>query len=454
MRYKFDRDFYGKLFAIALPVAFQQLIVSSLNVIDTFMISRLTDASVAGVGAANRVFFLLNLFMFGISSGSMILTSQFWGKGDKKSVKKVLGLSLTFGLLGAIFFTVLAMVFPTQVLGIFTTEQDVIMEGAKYLRIVGISYIFTAITFAYVFTLRATGKAMVPLVVTAIAILINVVLNYALIFGNFGFEAMGVSGAAIATVIARIIECVLILLLVNMLELPPAGSMSTLFGYDKELFQKFVKIAAPVLLNEILWSTGVTMYSIAYGRMGKEVMATMTISQSIEQIAFVFASGIGNAGGVMLGNDLGANRLDTVFRDAKRFIRISFIVGVVLGVGIYAVAPSIAGIYTKVGPLVQENVINTLRVYGVFMGFKCVNMIIIVGILRAGGDTKFCATLDAGAVWLWGVPLAFITGVVLQLDIKFVYAAVLSEEFLKMFFGIYRVNSKKWIKNLVEDYAS
>jgi len=445
-----QRNFYTKLLAIAGPIALQQLVISSLNLVDTFMISELSKEAIAGVGAANKLFFLLNLFLFGMSSGSSILTAQFWGIKDLEGIKKVYGLSLTFAMIGGFLFTLAAVLLPRQVLSIFSQDLQVIEEGASYLRIVGLSYVITAVSFVTAFSLRSTNYVKVPLLATIIAISMNTGLHYILIFGHFGFGAMGVKGAAIATVIARSFECILLLLLINVKKLPQAGRPSHIFTYTRAMTKKFVKIAMPVVINEILWSTGVTMYAVVYGRMGTDVMATMTITQTIEQIAFVILIGTGNACGIMLGNDLGAGKGAEVFNSAKRFIKVNFIVGIVVGAMVMLVAPLIAGIY-NVSPEIKHSIINTLRVYAMFLPVKSINMVIIVGILRSGGDTTFAAVLDAVGVWLVGVPLAFLTGLYLSWAIPLVYAAVLFEEIFKIGFGLKRTYSRKWMNNLVEE---
>ncbi len=445
-----DMEFYRKLASIAGPIALQQLILSSLNLVDNFMISNLSKEAIAGVGAANKLFFLLNLFLFGMSSGSSILTSQYWGVKDIKSIKKVYGLSLTFAISGAVLFTILAIFTPAAVLNIFTKDAMVIEEGVSYLRIVGFSYVFTAISFVTAFSLRSTNNVKPPMVVTLIAISINTLFNYILIFGHLGFEPMGVKGAAIATVFARALECILLVGLVNVKNLPVAGSPIKIFVYEKAMTVKFLKIATPVVINEILWSTGVTMYAVVYGRMGTDPMATMTITQTIEQIAFVALIGTGNACGIMLGNSLGAGEGHTVFDQAKRFLRVNFAMGLVIGLFCILIAPLIASIY-NVDEGIRSNIVSTLRVYGLFLPLKAVNTVIIVGILRSGGDTTFSAVMDAAGVWLVAVPLAFLTGLYLDLSLPLVYSAILFEEVFKIGFGLKRTYSKKWMNNLVED---
>ncbi len=217
------------------------------------------------------------------------------GAKDIKSIKKVYGLSLTFAMAGALLFTLLAVMVPSQVMRVFTPDTAVIEEGASYLRIVGLSYIFTSVTFVTFFVLRSTNRVKLPMFVTIIAISMNTFFNWVLIFGKLGFSPMGVEGAAIATAVARTFECGLIIYLGNYYRLATSGTPDKIFRYSKSMTAKFVKIAFPVVINEILWSTGVTMYALVYGRMSTDAMAAMTITQTVEQIAFVLLIGVGNA---------------------------------------------------------------------------------------------------------------------------------------------------------------
>ncbi|NDL67578.1 MATE family efflux transporter [Anaerotalea alkaliphila] len=445
-----NKGFYRKLLAIAMPVAFQNLITSFVNTIDVFMISSLGSESISGVGIANRVFFLLHLFLFGTASGSAILTAQFWGAGDVKSIRKALGISLTLGMGGAALFTLGAVAFPEFILGLFTREAGVVAEGAGYLRIVGVSYGFTAVAFAYMFVLRSTGVVKLPVVVTVIAVVLNTFFNYVLIFGHFGAPRLGVQGAAYATVAARAFECLLLLHLSYRFAFPTAGKIRELFSYSMEFFLKYVKIVLPVVANELAWALGVTMYAVVFGRMGKEVMASMTITQTVEQFAFVLAFGVANASGVILGNSLGADRKDEAMAYAKRFLKIGASIGLGMGAFMYLAAPWVTGIF-RIEPLVATYVLGTLRVFSLFMFFKVMNLVAIVGILRSGGDTAYTMLLDVLGVWVVAVPLAFFSGLVLGLDIRVVYALIMVEEVLKVGFAIHRTVSGKWLKNLASD---
>ncbi len=446
-----DKKFYRKFLAIALPIAFQNFITTSLNMIDTFMISSLSVASISGVGTANKVFFLLNLVLFGTSSGSAIFAAQYWGKKDIKNIKRLLGITLIIGTFASLLFTIAALVLPDVVMRIFIPDdEEVIREGIRYLRIIGISYIATAITFSYVFLLRSVNEVKIPMVITIISIGINTALNWVLIYGNLGFPELGVQGAAIATVIARFFECSVLLTVVYRKRLPVAAKFNEMVDISKSFILKYFRTVLPVIGNETMWALGVTIYSMVYGRMGKEALASITITQTIEQMAMVLFFGAASATAVILGNVIGAGHLSKAFKQAKSIFIITFGLSLIISVIVWGIAPYIAGIF-DVSPEVTNNIVLCLKVFSLYVPFKTFNTINVVGVLRSGGDTKFTMILDTGCVWLIGIPLGALGGLILHLDIQYVYAMVLLEEFFKMFFGIYRVKSKKWINNLVSE---
>lgn len=444
------KHFYLKLFSIALPLALQNLVTSSLNLVDVFMISSLSTASIAGVSLANKMFFLLFLLLFGISSGSAILTAQYWGIKDINNIRRVLGVCLGLGVAGAAFFTFAVIGFPTQVMRIFTTEQGAIVEGAKYLRIVGICYIPTAITFSYVFILRSTGKTKLPMYVSIAALILNTILNYTLIYGNFGAPEMGVEGAAVATVISRSLEFGILIYVIYKRREVPAAKLNELFDWTRAFISKYFTTVTPVIINELIWAYGVTMYDLVYGRMGEVVTATMGITKTVEQIGFFLIFSIGNAAGVLLGNQMGTGDFTQVFNYAKKLIKLVLGVGIVMGTLVFLASGPVSTLF-RVEPEVSYYIALTLKVMAFATVVKGLNMLIIVGILRSGGDTKFCMYLDGGAVWFVAVPLVALSGLVWGLPVQYVYALSMSEEIVKLVIGLWRTYSKKWINNIIAE---
>ncbi len=442
-----DRTYYSTLLRIALPIVTQNFISSSLNLIDVTMLGQLGEVTVAAVGLANQVFFLLTLMLFGTYSGVGVFTSQLWGKGDKEGIHKVLGIGLMIGLAGSLIFTILALVIPEQVLSLYSEDPAVIETGTSYLRIVGWSYAITAVSFAYSSVLRSTGFVRVPMVVSIGAISLKTFLNFGLILGHFGFPAMGVEGAAIATVIARLVEIFFLLVITYARKLPPAAKISELLGFNRTFLTVVLKTSLPVVLNELLWALGITVYNMVYGRIGTDAIAAVNIAASIEGLAFVIFIGISDACGIMVGNRIGANEEQLAYTYARRTIKISTIGAVLMGMLILVGSDTILSFY-KLSATSLAYAHNILMVMGFLLWLRVSNMILIVGVLRAGGDTRFGLFLDAGTIWLVGVPLAVIGGMVLHLPIHIVYLLVVLEEVIKYAVAMWRFGSRRWINNL------
>ena len=356
-----QKSFYKKVAVIAAPIALQQLVISSLNMVDVVMISSLSNESIAGVGGANKLYFMFNLFLFGMSSGSAILTAQYWGAKDYKSIKQVYGITLTFGMVISLIFGVLALLVPEWVMHFFSGDAGVIREGAAYLRWVGFSYFFNAVSFATVFTLRSTKEVKLPLLVSIVAISLNTILNWVLIFGHFGLPALGVVGAAIATLLSRVLEMLILLIMCNRRKLAPSGRLSEIFSYPLELVKKYIVIAGPAVVNEVVWSSGVTMYAVVFGKMGTEVMSAMTIYQTIEQMAFVLIIGLSNSAAIILGNTLGKGDLTKAYQEAIEFIKLGVAIALFLAVLVVLLAEVTVGLF-PLTPTVHLYVVRSLYV--------------------------------------------------------------------------------------------
>lgn len=443
-----DKKFIRKTIAITIPIALQALLNTSLNLVDTVMIGSLGQKSIAAVGLANKVFFVFTLLLFGIVSGSSILTAQYFGKRDIKSIRKVLGMSLGMGLIGSLIFVIPSLICPEVVMSIFTPNEETIKIGAGYLAIVAISYPLTAITNVYVALLRGVNQVKAPVIITLISIFIKVILNYILIFGHLGMPALGVQGEAIATLIARTVECICILSIVYFQNGPAAAKLKELFAFDKIFIKLYFITVSPVIINEFMWGLGVTMYSVVYGRMGDEAVAAITITQIVEQIITVIFQGISAATAVILGNELGANKLEEAKTHAKYFIILQFISALIMMMICFVIRNPLINLF-NVSEVVGSNISNCLIVFIIYLPFKVFNWVNIVGILRSGGDTKVALMLDISGVWCVGIPLAFLGGILLQVPIYLVYAMVALEEVYKFILGFRRYKQKVWLRNLV-----
>lgn len=444
-----DKAYYSSLIKIGLPIIAQNFVSSSLNLIDVAMLGQLGETVVASVGFANQVFFLLMLMVFGINSGVGVFSAQLWGKGDVSNIRKVLGIGLMMGFIASSLFTLLGQFAPETVLGFYSEDPEVIALGASYLRMVSFSYIITSITFAFYAVNRSTGFVRIPMTVTIIALSLKTVLNYLLILGNFGFPALGAEGAALATLIARLVEFFLIIAITYIRRTPAAAKISEMIGFSRAFLATVLKTSLPVVVNETLWSLGITTYNMVYGHIGTDAAAAVNIAATIESLAFVVFMGISDACGILIGNKIGANEEESAFSYARRTLILSTIGAMFIGVLILVGSDRFLSIY-NVSDTVLNYAHNILMVMGFSLWIRTANMTLIVGILRAGGDTRFGLALDSGSVWLVGVPLVAFTGLVLHLPIHIVYLMVILEESVKMGVALWRFLSKRWITNLAK----
>jgi putative MATE family efflux protein len=447
--YKDNREFYTLLFNTAIPIAVQNAISSSLNLVDNVMIGQLGATSIAAVGLANQLFFLMTLILFGTYSGVSIFISQYWGSKNYDRLRDVMVVALTVGFIVATLFFFIAFALPVQFLTLLSGDPDLIAVGAPYLRIVSFSYLLTAVSFAFGFSTRGIGRAKLPMKASVISLLINTGLNALLIFGLFGFPELGVRGAAIATLIARIIECVIILNGIYHSIPHLAVTVSDFLKAKRTTYQHILKTAFPVIVNEGFWALGMTAYAYVYAHMGTMEMASIQISNMINSLFFVVSMGLGNAAMVMLGNKLGADAIDDAIRFNHKFLALSTICGVFVGIIIFTLSPFAIPMLFKLTATGYATTISTLRVLAFLTPFRFYNTIVIIGTLRSGGDTVFSMILELSCVWLIGVPTAFFCGFYLKLPVYYVAGFIGIEEISKALLGMPRVRSNKWAKRIV-----
>jgi len=410
------------------------------------MIGQLGETAIAAMGLSNQIFFLLALFLFGISSGSAIFTAQYWGKGDLTNLRKVMGIGLTLAISVALFYTLVALLIPKTVLSIYTKDQAVIELGSQYLQIVGFGYIFTAVSLTFMSVLRSTQNVRLPMVITIIALSTNIFLNYCFILGNFGFPAMGVRGAAIGTLISRIFEFVLIVIFSYRKKTAAAAKLSEL-RYSFSFFIEVLKTSLPAAINEVFWSLGITTYYAVYARIGTEAVAAININATIENMTFVIFIGFANACAIMIGNQIGAGEEKDAYGYGARFLILSIIISVFMGLFVILLRPHILSLY-NIEPISYDYAYRIQFIYAISLWIRASNLILFIGILRSGGDTRYALMVEMASIWLIGVPSALIGGFVLHWPVYYVYALVLSEEIVKLAIVVPRFISRKWIHNL------
>jgi len=442
-----DPEYFSEVQKIAIPIIIQQLMFSGLNMLGVIFVGQKGEASVAAVGLAGQVAFLLNLVHFGIISGAAMFSAQFWGRRDVPNLRRVLGLCLMMAVSASFIFFALSQLWPSQILSIYSKDSSVIDLGTDYIRTFSWTFIFYAITFSYAFVMRSTGDVKTPTTISVLALLLTTFLSYSLIFGKFGLPELGIQGAAVAAVIARLLECVTLLTVIYRGNSPVAASLRELTNFDGGFFGKVIRPMFPVILNELLWALGVTTYNIIYGRMGTSSYAAMNIVSTIEQMAFVIFIGIANATSVLVGNRIGAGREEEAQLYAGRSLGLGVVGGIIIGLILQLVKEPVLSLY-NVSPEVIENAGHVMDVVSLFLWVRVTNMTIVIGILRAGGDTRFSLFLDGIIIWLVGVPMAYLGANVFHLPVYLVYLCAMSEEVTKWFLGIARYRSRKWINDL------
>lgn len=445
-----DSEYYRAILRLMLPIALQNLITSSLNFVSVVMIGQLGEVSIASVGLANQVWFLLNLMVFGISSGSAMFTAQLWGKKDVHNIRRVVGLTVKLGLIAAAIFFVIARFFPETALRIYSSDPEVIAMGSRYLRMVCWTYGFYALSAVFSMASRAVGNVRLPVAVSTSALIINVLIAYPLIFGvkMLGIPALGVVGVAIAGIIARMIECgALLYFIYRKRNNPVAAGAGYLLEFDWEFIKRVMKPVLPVIGNEILWSFGITTYNAIYGHIGTNAVAAINIISTIDQVAFVVFLGLGNATAILVGNLIGQGKTEKAYVYAGRSLMLQVAGAMLIGLLVILFAPLILGFY-RVDPEVILSARRLLLVLGMGLWVRASNHMIVIGILRSGGDTRFSLLLDGLVIWLVGVPFTAAGAFLFHLPIYLVYALTLSEEVTKASLGLRRYFSKKWINDL------
>lgn len=447
-----DKKFNKSLLIIALPITFQNLIGSSLNMIDTLMIGKVGENEIAAVGLANQVFLVILMAMVGISSGTSIFISQFWGKKDVVNIRKMLGVALIGSMGTTLIATIVVLMYPHKVMRFFTPDLVIINLGAEYLTVVAISYIFTAITIAYSFSLRSIGQTRIPLVVNIIAVLINIAGNYIFIFGKLGSPALGVAGAALGTTIARVCEMVILVSVIYWRKGVLAAKFKELIDISKHLIIRVAKPITLVVLNELCWGFGVVVYAAAYGHISAGASASIQISNTITNLSTVMVFGMASAAATMVGNKIGAGQEEEGKLYAKRIAIMAALWGIIMSGVLALSASAIVGTFS-----ISEQVARSSRIVlyitSALLVLRTFNITMIVGIQRGGGDAKAGLIIEASSMWLVGVPMALIGSFVLGWPVEAVVALVSIEEITKAILCMYRFRSGKWVNNIISDIS-
>jgi putative MATE family efflux protein len=445
-----SKSLYRTLVRVALPIFLQSLIASSLNLVDNLMVGRLGETELAAVGLAVQFFLVHYGVMFGFASGSAAFFSQFYGAKDLGNIKRVLGFAVSICFCISLFFFLPGVLFPEKVLGIFTDIAEAIEIGKVYVRIVSLAFLTVSITVPCTAALRATQQTKKPLFISMVSFSVNTILNFLLIFGHFGFPKMGVAGAATATLIARVIELILVLYIIFIKDNILKGSIKEYIWF-KALATRVLASALPVTVNEAAWSLGMATYNAFYGRLGITEYASIQASNTINSLFILCIFSLADAIIILVGQRIGMGEMKYAFLLAKRLLRIGIFVGVISGALLIISSRFIVELFnfTEIG---KQYTLWILMIYGLFLWLKVYCGLNIVGVLRSGGDTKFAMLVEIGCVWLIGVPLVFIGVFYLRIPVYFIVLLVHVEELVKGLILRRRFYSKKWLRNLIKGF--
>ena len=435
---------FKTLFSIALPISIQSLLQSSLGMIDQIMIGQLGETAVASVNLGTRLMFIMVYSLSGISAVSSIYTSQYEGAGTKDKHSAVMKITILEGLLCVLPFLIAGLFFPQQIVRIFSEDNTVIQKGANYLFITAFGFIPKLFSISISAILRCTGKAKITLITGLSSVAINTVLNLIFIFGFGPIKAHGVEGAAIATVIAIFTEATINIIYLEKTKHPSRLSLAIKAKADKGFYKKFAITTLPAIGNECFWALGDAIYSGIYGHMSTVSLAAITLPVPIQGMSVGFFSGLSAAAGVIIGNNLGAKKTKEAYTLAWDFFKLC-----IIGCGIIGILIVLFGsVYLKFYNVTDEVKLYTkslLAIFACYLWVKVSNMVMLGGVLRSGGKTRYTLILDLIGTWGIGIPLGFLCAFVFKWNILMVYTAINIEEFIRLTLGLIKVKRKDWI---------
>lgn len=441
-----NKELYKKLFVIVIPIAFQNLMSSLVTASDAFMLGFLEQDALSASSLAGQVAFVYNLFYFAFSSGCSVLAAQHWGKGDRNTVEKVLAIAMRYALLVGILFSLGCFLVPEQIMRFFTNDASLIPLGAQYLRTVALSHVLTGFSQVYFGIMKVCDRAGLSSAIGSASVVLNIVLNACLIFGLWVFPEMGIEGAALATVIARIFEVVCILIVIAQKKCIPLR-VSLLFSGETLLHRKYWHYTLPVLFNQLGWGGGVTMYSVIMGHLGTDATAANSIAGIARSMIASLCWGIAAGVGIIIGGMLGRNEIDQAKKAGGSFVRFSIAIGAASGVVILAVTPLVLRIIS-LNEQAEFYLKYMMMMAAYYIIGNSLNSTIISGIFPAGGDTRFGMVCDIITLWCVVVPLGMLGAFVLKLPVLAVAFILTLDEFVKIPWVYKHYMKFNWLKNL------
>ena len=436
--------------ALVIPMALQNLINTGVSACDVFMLGKVGETALSASSLARQVQYIMSLFLFGLTSGATVLTAQYWGKGDKKTIERILAMGMCMAVAVTAIFTLVSLLMPETLIRIFTNESEVIREGVKYLRIVAFSYIAIGITDVYLYIMRSVERIKVATAVYLSSLICNVILNAVFIFGMFGCPAMGIRGAALATLLARILELILVIGYAKIYNREILFRMKYFFHMDSGLLKDFLVCAVPVILNEVLWGIANSASTAILGHMGSAAVAANSVAQVTKEMSMVVSFGISNAAAIYLGKTIGEKKYQHARAYAERFVKLSILLGIGSAVIILLSSQMIIMVMAMT-PLTKDYLRFMMCVMAYYAVSQTLDETVIVGIFRSGGDTRFGLIIDLTAMWGCSVLLGAAAAFVFHCSVPVVYALLMSDEMVKIPIIWGRYKNCSWIRNITRE---
>lgn len=451
-----SRDFFGlqkrgrafrvRMLAVAIPITLQFFISISLNLVDSLMIGRLGVYPMAAAGAANEIWYLLSISTYGLCSGAGVYIAQYWGAGDIPKIRKVVGISYCGAGGFVLAATVLIWIFAPKLIWLFSREKEIIELGTSYIRIVCISYPISCASDVISYASRAIQKLSVTTLLSCAAIICNVVLNYGMIYGKLGLPKWGIQGAAVATLIARTLQCVGLFVYVYVSENHPlAARPSELLSFNKQETMDVLRVSLPVMASEGGWSLANSLYYVAYGMIGPTALAGAQVVVIVGKMVQSVFGGLANAAGVLIGETLGRGEREEAQSDGLIFVKLFAALGVVFTILMFLSGDIVADWY-HFDAETTKAVSQGIHVFSAFILVKMLGYLCVCGILRSGGDTRFCMLVDLGTSWLIAVPAVFTAVLIFDAALPAAIACVYCSEIVKAALCLKRFFSRRWMK--------
>lgn len=438
------RSLRKEIVRLALPIALQQFMTALVGACDAIMLGKLSQDAMSAVSLATQVTFVFNLFMFAFMAGENMFVAQYYGKGDYTGISQVFSLVTKICGCIAVVFLAGTLFFPEQLMRILTNEETLIVLGSEYLRVIGISYVFSGIAQIFLAIMKNCGAVNMSTLINGVMVILNIALNAVFIFGLSGFPKMGIKGAALATVLATVVQ---FLWSVGYVLCRIRAVKFSLRSCEKKLFGRFWQKAVPLLINNLAWGIGFSMYSVIMGHLGTDAVAANGIANISKNLVVCFCLGLGNAGSIIVGNRLGADRLQEAKEVGETLTKTAIIAGIVSGLVLIALSPFITKM-VDLTPTVRGYLQKMLLISSYYIAGKSVNCMTIGGIFAAGGDSKFGMLCDSVTLWCITVPLGCICAFILKLPVMVVYFVLNLDEIIKLPVVYKHYKKYKWIKNL------